>query len=279
MEYREIAGRKVSAVGMGTYYGPPFIARTLLLRSQRNREAKVAALKKGLELGINLIDTAEVYQTEDMVAEAIKGWNREELFIATKVSPRHLHTDSLLRAAQRSIERLQCRYIDLYQIHWPSRTTPIRETMKAMERLVEEGKIRHIGVSNFNLAEMIEAQEALAKSRVVSNQVPYNLKDRRIEGDLLPHCGQHGIAILAYFPLASGVLTKPAPKLAAAMREVSEAHGGKTPAQISLNWLLSKGKNIFPIPRASRPERVVEDSGSVGWNLSAEEISGLEAAV
>ena len=280
MEYREFAGTgiKVSGIGMGTYYGPSFIATALMFRHHDSRDRKIAALKKGIEIGINLIDTAEIYQTEFIVAEAIKGYKRDELFIATKVSPNHLRYNSVLKAAHKSLERLQCSYIDLYQIHWPSRTVPIKETMKAMEKLVEDGKVRYIGVSNFSLTQMIKAEETLTKNKITSNQVEYSLKNRGIEKDLLPYCLQKNIAIIAYRPLAGGSLITPDSKLKAVMEEISNKHGGKTPAQIALNWLLNKGKTVFPIPRTSRPERVIENSGSTGWNLDTAEMSKMEEA-
>jgi diketogulonate reductase-like aldo/keto reductase len=279
-EYREFGrtGVKVSSIGMGTYFDPGYIATSFLFRYSRGREDKVAALKKGLELGMNLIDTAEIYQTEHLVAEAIRGHKREELFIATKVFRNHLSHGAVLKAAQKSLERLQCSYIDLYQIHWPSLSVPIAETMGAMEKLVEDGKIRYLGVSNFSLEQMREAEKALSKNRLASNQVEYNLKVRKIEKDLLPYCEQNGIAVLPYRPIAHGVLANPDTKLRAVMDEISKKHGGKTPAQIALNWFVTKNKFVFPIPRASRPERVVEDVGCVGWSLDSEDISKLEEA-
>ncbi|HYB92735.1 MAG TPA: aldo/keto reductase [archaeon] len=280
MEYREFAGTgiKVSEIGMGTYYGPSFIATAFLFRHQDRRDRKIAALKKGIDIGINFIDTAEIYNTESIVAEAIKDYRRDELFIATKVSPNHLKYDSLLKAAQRSLKRLRCSYIDLYQIHWPSRIVPIRDTMKAMEKLVEDGVVKYLGVSNFSLAQMVKAEEALSKNRIVSNQVEYSLKSRGVEKDLLPYCLQNNIAIIAYRPLANGALTTPDFKLRAVMEEISKKHGDSTPAQIALNWLLNKGKNVFVIPRASRPERVVENSGAAGWSLDVGEMSKMEEA-
>jgi len=281
MEYQEFAGTgvKISAIGMGTYYGPSFIAAALMFHHHSSRDRKIAALRKGIEIGINLIDTAEIYQTELIVAEAIKDYKRDELFIATKVSPNHLRYDSVLRAAQKSLERLQCSYIDLYQIHWPNRIIPIGETMKAMEKLVEDGKVRYLGLSNFSLDQMTDAEDALSKNKIASNQVEYSLRDRGIEKGLLSYCEQNSIAIIAYRPLAHGALATPDLKLGAVMEEISKKHDGRTPAQIALNWLLNKGKTIFAIPRASRPERVIEDSGSTGWNLDMEEMSKLEEVV
>jgi len=280
MEYREFgkARAKVSAIGMGTYYDVLGLAEARILGAPLAREDKVAALRKGIELGINLIDTAEVYGTEPLVAEAIKGHEREELFIATKVSPHHLRYDDVLRAAQGSLERLQSRYIDLYQVHWPNPRVPILETMRAMEKLVDEGKVRYLGVSNFPLPLMKGAEEALSRHELASNQVEYNLKVRDIEADLLPYCDRNGIAVIAYRPVAHGALANPSGRLREVMDDISREHRGKTPAQIALNWLLNKGKVVFPIPRASRSERALENAGAVDWSLDAEDIRRLEAS-
>lgn len=280
MECREFAGTgvKVSDIGMGTYYDPPYIIKALLFRHEGGRDKKIAALKKGLELGINLIDTAEAYQTEDIVAEAIKGYNRNGLFIATKVFWNHLRYNGVLKAADRSLKKLRCAYIDLYQIHFPNSRVPIEETMKAMEKLVEDGKVRYLGVSNFSLEQMRKAEQVLSKNKLASNQVEYNLMVRGIEKDLLPYCEQKGIAILPYRPIAHGALANPNDKLKAVMDEISQKHGGKTPAQIALNWLITKSKVIFPIPRASRLERVIENVDSAGWSLDAEDMRKLEEA-
>jgi len=279
MDYREFgrANVKVSDIGMGTYYDASWIAASRLSGYQQGREDKIAALRNGIELGINLIDTAEIYESEPLVAEAIKGYRRDALFVATKVWPMHLKYDQVLKAAQRSLERLQSSYIDLYQIHWPNPMVPIKETMRAMEKLVDHGKVRYIGVSNFSLSQTKEAEEALSKYELVSNQVEYSLKVREIEADLLPYCGQNGIVILAYRPLAHGALANPSGKLKAVIDEISQKDGGKTPAQIVLNWLLNKSRVVFPIPRASRPQRVAEDAGAVGWSLDSDDMAKLAA--
>lgn len=280
MEYHEFGktGFKVSDIGMGTYYDPAYIAVSLVLRHQGGRVAKIAALRKGLELGMDLIDTAEVYQTEDIVGEAIKGHDREGLFLATKVFWNHLRYKGVLKAAENSLKRLRCSYIDLYQAHMPNRRVPIEETMRAMEKLVDEGKVRYIGVSNFSLQQMKKGEEALSKNELASNQVEYSLKVRTIENDILPYCEQKRIAILAYRPLAHGALVKPNPRLKLITDDISQKYGGKTPAQIAINWLMSKSRMVFPIPRASRPERVIENAGTIGWSLEAEDVKKLEEA-
>jgi diketogulonate reductase-like aldo/keto reductase len=278
MEYRVFgrSGVKVSAVGMGTYYDPAWIvlSRLGILRSRR---LKVQALRLGLENGINLIDTAEIYGSEPLVAEAIRGFNRDELFIATKVWPTHLKYGSVIKAARNSARRLGVRYIDLYQVHFPNRRVPITETMRAMEQLVDEGLIRFIGLSNFNLNQVIEAQGALKKYEVVSLQMPYSLIDRRIEADIIPYAKRENLAILCYYPLGHGRLIREFPKDLVEM--VSRNHGPRTPAQIALNWIITKHENAFPIPRASNPMHVRENLGAVGWRLSDEEVKAIEERV
>ena len=281
IEYKEFgkAKVKVSAIGMGTFFDMPAIIKSRILGHHKNEPQKVAALKKGIELGINLIDTAEVYNTETIVAKAIKDFKRDELFIATKVYPLHLRYNQVLKAAQRSISKLQTSYIDLYQIHVPNPFISIKETMKAMEKLVDEGRIRYIGVSNFSLSGLVKAEEALSKHEIISIQNAYSLAERKFEEGLLPYCSQKNIAVLPYRPLEHGKLARPSPQTEKVLDEISQKYGGKTPAQITLNWLLTKNKNVFPIPRASNPERVIEDIGAMGWNLEPEEITNLENAV
>ncbi|MFQ5918398.1 MAG: aldo/keto reductase, partial [Candidatus Binatia bacterium] len=154
----------------------------------------VEPLRKGISLGAFLIDTAEIYSTEGIVGEAVKG-QRDQVFIATKVSVSHLRYDDVLRAAEDSLRRLGTNVIDLYQVHWPNRSVPIRETMRAMEKLVDMGKVKFIGVSNFSVRDLKEAQESMVKYRVVSNQVLYSLDDREIEENVLPYCEENNILV------------------------------------------------------------------------------------
>ncbi len=264
-------GRKVSEIGMGTYYDTLWIA-TAAPGWRRNASQKLEAIKAGLDAGMTLIDTAEIYGSEPLVAKAIEGHEREGLFIATKVWPNHLHREDVKKALRQSLQRLRLAYVDLYQIHWPNPSVPISETMSAMEELLADGKIMSVGVSNFSLQQLVEANAALKKSQLASNQVSYNLLDRSIERDLLPYCERERIAIMAYYPLAHGRLSSGERRLEEFARRRS-----KTPAQVALNWLASK-ENVFPIPRASNPEHVVENAGANGWRLTEgdiEELNGL----
>ena len=256
-------GREVSEIGMGTYYDPLWIA-TGFLGWRRGGATRIEAIKAGLDAGITLIDTAEIYRSEPLVAKAIEGRKREDIFIATKVWPNHLHGDSLVRAFNGSLRRLGTSYLDLYQVHWPNPRVPIKETMSAMEELVAAGKLRHIGVSNFNLEQLKQAQAALAKSELTSVQLDYSLIHRDVEREILPYCDAEGIALLAYYPLGHGKLPSD-PRL----EQISSARG-KTEAEVALRWLAGK-PNVFPIPRASNPEHVRDNAGASGWELSESE--------
>ena len=165
------SGTRVSEVGMGTYYDPQWIATARTIGWKRGAASKVEALKAGLDGGMNFIDTAELYGSESLVARAIKGRKREDLFIATKVWPNHLRRDALVRALEKSLGRLETPYVDLYQVHFPNTRVPIEETMGAMEEMKEKGKTLAIGVSNFSLQQTKDAVAALKKSQLASNQV------------------------------------------------------------------------------------------------------------
>ncbi len=269
-------GFPVSRIGMGTYYDPSWIVLDKVLRVRPNEERRLAAINAGLELGLNLIDTAEIYGTERLVGKAIEGYNREELFIATKVFPNHFSFNSVIKSCDRSLKILGSHYIDLLQLHFPSRKYSITETMHAMEKLVDDGKIRFIGISNFNLKQTEEAISAMHKYEIVSTQMNFSLENRSIERDIVPFCKENNIAILPYYPLGHGQLAKPSSFPMDAYNEIVANHGSKTPAQIALNWFLSKYDNVFPIPRASNPQHVVENVNAMGWSLSEKEIAILE---
>jgi len=253
-------GLKVSEIGMGTYYDPLWIA-TAFLGWRRRASAKVGAIAAGLDSGVTLVDTAEIYRSEPLVARALEGRKRDEILVATKAWPNHLHRDALVRAFNGSLRRLGTPYIDLYQIHWPNLTVPIEETMAAMEQLVGEGKLRHIGVSNFNLKQIQEAQSALPKSELSSVQLDYSLIHRDVEREILPYCDREGIALLAYYPLGHGKLPSDA------RLEDMSSIGGRTKAQVALMWLAGK-RNVFPIPRASNANHVRDNAGAGDWQLS-----------
>jgi diketogulonate reductase-like aldo/keto reductase len=239
----------------------------------------VEPLRHGLTLGACLIDTAEIYGTEDIVGRAIQG-RREQVFLATKVSGSHLRHDDVLRAAEASLRRLQIDVIDLYQIHWPNQSVPLQETMRAMEALVDRGQIRHIGVSNFSVAEMRQAQAAMSQYPIVSNQVLYSLNRREIEPELLPYCQEHQVTVIAYTPLDDGRLAARSrfrPSQSMQVLEQVAAETNKTLAQVALNWCTSR-PNVIAIPKSNSQERTAENCGASGWRLSPAQLKRLDAA-
>ena len=271
MRYKEFAktGRKVSEIGMGTYYDPLWIT-TGFLGWRRAAAQKIEAIRAGFDEGITLVDTAEIYRSEPLVAGAAGGKKRDELFLATKAWSNHLRRDALLRAFEGSMKRLGTPYIDLYQVHWPNPSVPIAETMAAMEELVRAGKLIHVGVSNFNLEQLQEAQSALPRSELSSIQVDYSLIHRKPEEDLLPYCDREKIALLAYYPLGHGKL--PADRR---LDQVSR-RAGRSRAQVALQWLAGKA-NVFPIPRASKAAHVRENAGAGDWELTEGDRTELDS--
>ncbi len=241
-------------------------------------------LRRGIELGANLIDTAEMYRTEGAVGEAIAGI-REKVFVATKVLGSNLRYDDVLRAANRSLILLGANKIDLYQIHWPNPRIPIAETMRAMDRLVSEGIVDHVGVSNFSVGEMQAAQAAMPNAPIVSNQILYNLRRRGAERDVIPYCLRQGVTVIAYSPLHEGVLAGSGGRLrrALGMNRGNEAlervarETGNSVAQIALNWV-SDQAGIVAIPKSNSVRRTEDNCAASGWHLTAEQRQSLDRA-
>jgi len=239
----------------------------------------VEPLRRGIELGAYLIDTAEIYRTENVVGQAIQGI-RERIFVATKVSGDHLRSDAVLRAADASLRLLGTEVIDLYQLHWPNARVPLKETMQAMETLVDRGQVRYIGVSNFSLRELRAAQEVMTKYPIVANQVLYNLNRREIERDLLPYCQEHNITILAYTPLDDGRLATSSRfqrNQSTRVLEQVAADVQKTLAQVALNWCTAR-PNVIAIPKSDSVERTVENCQASGWRLTPAQVQKLDEA-
>jgi diketogulonate reductase-like aldo/keto reductase len=233
-------------------------------------------LRAGLEAGALFIDTAESYGSEEVVGQAIRGV-RERVFLATKASPEHFHRQDLIRSAEESLRRLRTDYIDLYQLHRPSTTIPLSETLEAMVELLRSGKILHIGVSNFSVSQLDQCRQLLGDIPVASNQVRYNLIDRTIERDMLSYCTAHRISIIAYSPLARGLshLADADPK-GSIDRIASET--GHTKVQVALNWCLCPAP-VVAIPKGNSVEHVVENCGAAGWRLTMEQRSLLDMSV
>jgi diketogulonate reductase-like aldo/keto reductase len=232
-----------------------------------NYKGGVEPLRAAIECGARLIDTAEAYDTEEIVGDAIRG-RRHQVFLATKVLPRNFKRRDLIAAAERSLRRLGTDYIDLYQLHWPNLTIPIEEPMSGMERLVDAGKVRFIGVSNFSVADLIRAQVALGTRRIASNQVRYSLIERTIEGGLLQYCQKNGITVIAYSPFSTSLANIKAADPDGLLPKVAEA-AIRSEAQVALNWCVDK-EMVIAIPKASTVEHVVENTGASGWKLQSE---------
>lgn len=276
MEFKKLGNSKVEipVLGLGTWGIGGFSSRHL-----GGDENAVRALRLGIELGMSFIDTAEIYangHSEEVVAQAVSE-ARERIFVATKVSPENLSHERVLHSCESSLKRLKTNYVDLYQVHWPNPRIPITETMKAMEQLVAEGKVRNIGVSNFSVQQTREAQGALSKIDLASNQVEYNLVQRSIEENLLPYCTKEHITIIAYSPVARGNI--PSGGRGEQWRTLDDIARkyAKTRAQVALNWLIAK-QPVVAIPKAANLEHVRENAGAVGWNLSTEDHDALSAA-
>ena len=181
----------------------------------------------------------------------------------------------MIEAADNSLKRLGIDSTDLCQLHWPSSNVPIEETMGAMDKLVESGKVRYIGISNFSVEQFKQAQAA-AKNRIVSHQVSYNLVDRSIERDLLPICQENDVTVVAYSPLANGLGNLKTRPGGAALAEITKATG-KTEAQVALNWCLSSN-NVIAIPKSDSVVRIEENCNASGWRLSQEQVRTLDRA-
>ena len=270
MDLKELGrtGVKVPAIGMGTWGIGGYSSRD----TGGDKEA-IQALRRGIELGMYLIDTAEMYgarHAEEVVGEAIKPFSREQVFIVSKVLPENLHYADVIKAAQRSLKRLQADWIDLYLIHLPNPKIPLVETIEAMEELVERNVVRFIGVSNFDLSQVEEARSYLSKDNIVVNQVEYNLLERSIERDVLPYCTRQQMTVMAYTPLASGRLSK-----SKFLLEVGKRYE-KTAAQVALNWLIAK-ERVVAIPKAVNIDHLEENAGAMGWRLSQDDIEHISS--
>jgi diketogulonate reductase-like aldo/keto reductase len=261
VEYRELGhtGEKVSTIGMGTW-------KMGVYSRPEEKTAQVNALRRGIELGINLIDTAETYasgKSEELVAEAIRG-QRDKVFIATKVSLEHLHYDKVISSCNASLRRLGVSHIDLYQVHWPNPSIPISETMYAMEELVKSGKVRYIGVSNFSPEQTDDARAALSKNDVVANQIVYSLGNPSVEASILPYCERERMSLIAYSPLDQGRF--PESRIPKAILEKYKM----TPAQAILNWV-TRNERVLAIPKAANIVHLEENTSAVDQRMTATE--------
>ena len=241
-------------------------------------DASIQALKLGLDLEMKFIDTAEMYaagHSEEVVARALEG-RRDEVFVASKVSPRHFAYDDVLAAAKRSLKRLGLKQMDLYQLHWPSSKIPISETMRAMEKLVSDGLTRYIGVSNFSVEQTKEAQQSLSHEKIVSNQVEFSLIDRSAEARILPYCQKEGLTLIAYSPLGQGKIPRGKGSSFKILDEIAEK-SGKTRNQVALSWVLQH-ESVVAIPKAADTGHVEENAEVADWKLDKEDYQKLAKA-
>jgi len=250
-------------LGQGTWYMGDHAGR---------RKEEIAALRLGLELGMTLIDTAEMYgsgRAELLVGDAIKG-QRDEVFLVSKVLPSNASRKGVARACEASLKRLKTDRIDLYLLHWAS-SHPLEETIRAFEALQAEGKIRAWGVSNFDSHEMEGTFAIAGGNACVTNQVLYNLMRRGIEHDLMPWCRRQNVAIMAYSPVEQGRLLDHA-----ALERIAQRRGA-TPAQVALAWVL-RHDGVVAIPKAASREHVRENRGALDLELTAHDLLELDRA-
>jgi diketogulonate reductase-like aldo/keto reductase len=256
-------GATVAVLGQGTW-------RMGEDKSKRNRE--VAALRLGIELGMTLIDTAEMYANggaERVVGEAIAG-RRDQVFVITKFYPQNATRERMAAACDRSLRRLDVEQIDLYLLHWPS-DVPLKETLAGFEDLLEAKKIRYAGVSNFDVDGMTElGRTKNGLERIVTNEVLYNLERRGIEWDLVPWMRKRHRPLIAYSPVEEGLLTQGHP----ALKRVAERHDA-TPAQIALAWVV-RDDGVIAIPKAADPKHVRENRGAADIKLTKRDLEELD---
>lgn len=234
----------------------------------------IQALRQAIDAGITHIDTAESYASghaEELVGEAIHGYDRSKLFIASKVKADHFHYDDVLRAAENSLKRLQTDYFDLYYLHHPNPEVSIEETMKAMDILKEEGFVKNIAVSNFTI-ERFERAQAATSHKIVANQLHLNLIFREAERKgLVEYCQTHDVMFVAWRPIQKGLLTHTDNPL---FEQICKKYN-KTPSQIAINWLLSQ-KNVVTLSKMGSLQHMEENLGAVGWEMDKEDIARLD---
>lgn len=281
MQFKKLNSNfRISTIGLGTWkIGGEERANT------RNDRENILAIKTAIKLGITHIDTAEMYgngHTEELVGEAIQEFRRDKIFVTTKVKPENLRYNDVISAAKRSLKRLRTSYIDLYLIHAYNPDIPVEETMKAMDYLVKNKLVRFIGVSNFSVEQIEEAQR-YTNYKIVANEIEYSLLYREsgtdkvpfrtvnTESKIIPYCQQNDIIVIAYRPLAQGELTKAGIEM---LDELAKKYS-KTPSQIALNWLICK-PNIVAIPKATKTEHIRDNIGATGWKLRERDIHRLD---
>jgi diketogulonate reductase-like aldo/keto reductase len=256
----------VPAIGQGTWK-----------MERDDRAGAIAALRRGLDLGLTHVDTAELYgsgHVEDLVGEAIAG-RRAEVFLVSKVVPNHASYDGTLKACDKSLRRLRTDHLDCYLLHWPG-SHPLAETIRAFEHLERAGKIRSWGVSNFDVAELDEALAIAGPGRIACNQVLYHLDERAVEHRVLPWCVGHGPALVAYSPFGAGSFPTERTPGGRVLADVARERGA-TPHQVALAFLL-RDPHVLAIPKAARVAHVEDIAGAGDLVLTDAEIRVIDAA-
>ena len=257
-------GPQVSVIGQGTWY-----------LDRGDRSSAVAALRRGIDLGMSHIDTAEMYgDAELVIAEAIAG-RRDEVFLVSKVLPSNASRRGTITACERSLERLNTDRLDCYLLHWRG-AYPLAETVAAFEQLVSAGKIRSWGVSNFDAGDLDELLAVAGRGKVACNQVLYHLKQRAIEHAVIPWCKKHGTAVVAYSPFGHDDFPGPQSKAGAVLQTIAEAHGA-SPRQVALAFL-TREPELFAIPKASGEQHAADNAAAGKLVLGADDIAALDKA-
>jgi diketogulonate reductase-like aldo/keto reductase len=259
-------GNQLPVIGLGTWN---MGGDTRAIPSQDDKALQ--ALHTALNIGYTHIDTAEMYadgHTEELIGQAIQSFDRDKLFITTKIKPANLHYNSLMRSLDGSLQRLGVEVVDLYLIHWPSQSIPLKESFRGLNQAVREGKVRYLGVSNFKLDELKEAQQ-LSETPIVTNQVPYSLVTRRYsDNGVIPYCQENGIIVTAYSPVEEGRL-----KLSSKLEEIAAVYNA-TPFQIAMAWLVHQPL-VITIPMSQDPEHLRQNLEAGNIELSDDEMVAL----
>jgi diketogulonate reductase-like aldo/keto reductase len=257
-------GVQVPVIGQGTWY-----------IDRGDRKSAVAALQRGIDLGMTHIDTAEMYgDAELVVAEAITG-RREDIFLVSKVLPSNASRRGAIAACERSLARLKTDRLDCYLLHWRG-SYPLADTVAAFEQLVDAGKIRSWGVSNFDADDLDELRAVAGKDRIACNQVLYHLQERAIEHAVIPWCKRHGVAVVAYSPFGHNDFPSPCGKAGELLQTIAEAHDS-SPRQVALSFL-TRDPLLFAIPKASTSEHAADNAAAGQLTLSENELALLDQA-
>jgi diketogulonate reductase-like aldo/keto reductase len=257
-------GPEVPVIGQGTWY-----------IDRGGRKGAVAALRRGIDLGMTHIDTAEMYgDAELVVAEAIAG-RRDDVFLVSKVLPSNASRRGTITACERSLARLKTDRLDCYLLHWRG-SYPLSETVAAFEQLVSAGKIRSWGVSNFDADDLDEMLAAAGQGRIACNQVLYHLKQRAIEHAVIPWCEQHGVAVVAYSPFGHDDFPSARSKAGEVLQAIAQAHGA-SPRQVALGFL-TREPQVLAIPKASSEQHAADNAAAGTLKLGSDEIAALDLA-